>query len=402
MATFRISLDTRSKQASGKYPVKIFIQSSTTKVTKALGISVLEKFWIGGEDGQFVSKSCPNAKLINESLQAIDYKFRSAFIELQRNADMESMTAVEIKDRIFNTSPQKRHSLIEDMADYAEKSRSSNTKQTYKYTISLLSQYTKSQPLQYSKISYDWLKTFDRWLEDRGLKINSRGIVMRNIRIIYNDAINKGKIGYESYPFRTFKIKTAKKDKDFLRPEDIIILRNMKLSGRLEYTRDVFLLSFYFGGINPIDLFNLKPADAKGRISYERQKIRDRTESNVVLKIQPEAEHIIEKYRGEKYLLNFAEKYSCFRTFYSHVRMNIPKIGEELGYPKMTLYWARYTWSTLAGDIGIDGRIISKVLGHTEGSLAERKYIIFNWDRADEANRKLLDFIFNKKEPLII
>ena len=397
MATFHIKLDSRRKDGLGRHPVVAFIRNRKTVATKDTGLFVNPEQWLGGEDGKYVSRTCPNSKKINEMLFAYDKKYRTAFIQLNLFQSTNTLPACEIADIIFDRAVvQQKGLLMQDIEEYM-KTCTSGTAATFLFTLNKVKLYCNNTDIPYSSITYDWLKQFDKWMQDSGLKINTRGIVMRNIRVLYNDAIRKCYVAADKYPFRAFKIKTSVKEKDFLRPDDIVKLRDMKLSGRAAYTRDFFLLSLYLGGINPVDLFNLEKPDAKGRVQYQRQKIKDRTDSYISLKIQPEAMEIVDRYADDKYLVNFINNYSNFRTFYSHVRSEIKKLGEMLGYPNMTLYWARYTWATIADGIGVSERLISRILGHKDKSLAEKRYIVaFNWDRADVANREVLDHIFDK------
>ena len=57
------------------------------------------------------------------------------------------------------------------------------------------------------------------------------------------------------------------------------------------------------------------------------------------------------------------------------------------------MYWARYSWATIADSIDIPEKTISKGLGHVDKSLAGRKYIAFDWSKVDKANRQVIDFV---------
>jgi hypothetical protein len=59
------------------------------------------------------------------------------------------------------------------------------------------------------------------------------------------------------------------------------------------------------------------------------------------------------------------------------------------------MYWARYSWATIADSIGVQEKLISKGLGHVDKSLAGRTYISFDWSKVDRANREVIDHILN-------
>lgn len=72
------------------------------------------------------------------------------------------------------------------------------------------------------------------------------------------------------------------------------------------------------------------------------------------------------------------------------------EIGKHINYPEITFYYARYSWATYDDQLGIDEKVISKSLGHTDQSVAGRHYISYDWKRTDEANRKVIDFVNGK------
>jgi integrase len=62
----------------------------------------------------------------------------------------------------------------------------------------------------------------------------------------------------------------------------------------------------------------------------------------------------------------------------------------------LTLYWARYSWATIADNLDISEKVISKALGHKDTSMAGRKYIAFDWNKVDKANREIINCTINK------
>lgn len=70
-------------------------------------------------------------------------------------------------------------------------------------------------------------------------------------------------------------------------------------------------------------------------------------------------------------------------------------IGKKIDH-HLYFYMARYTWATFADNIGVSHDVISKALGHSDKSTAEKYYISFNWDRANSANRQVIDYLFGK------
>jgi integrase len=224
---------------------------------------------------------------------------------------------------------------------------------------------------------------------------------------VFNRAIDDEVISQELYPFRKFKIKNAEKEKVSLTPEQIKRLYEYEFkTPALRMARDFWMLSFFLCGINPVDLYNLKKPE-NGKISFIRTKMQHGTNSTIRLLIQPEAQKIIEQYKNNdksEYLLMFIDKYvsyDIFKSFLSKKIRSIPdlknsenkKIFED--FKGLTMYWARYSWATIADSIGIQEKTISKGLGHVDKSLAGRKYIASDWSKVDVANRQVIDFVLS-------
>lgn len=162
-------------------------------------------------------------------------------------------------------------------------------------------------------------------------------------------------------------------------------VRDTYIKGKTAVYKDAFMLSFYLIGINMADLLALpKDCIVNGRLQYKRAK----TGKNYSIKIEPEAQAIIDKYPGKNHLLSFSEKCSCFRYNCNDLLNKLEK--------GLTWYWARYSWANYAVDLDIPKDIISEALGHKHGSNVTGVYIKYSLDKVDKANRQVLDYFAEK------
>ena len=165
----------------------------------------------------------------------------------------------------------------------------------------------------------------------------------------------------------------------------------------------MFMLMFYLIGINAADLFLAKPDSIdNGRLEYKRAK----TGKLYSIKIEPEAMEIINRYRGNNYLLNIMDEYKDYKNFLHRMGIALKEIGnmERVGrggkkvreplFKDLSSYWSRHTWATIAASIDIPKETISEALGHSIGSEVTSIYIKFDYKKVDEANRKVIDHIF--------
>ncbi len=168
--------------------------------------------------------------------------------------------------------------------------RKRSTIETYEGSKSKVIAFGKD--VSFGCIDKKWLVDFDNYMIGAGLSTNTRSIHMRNIRAVFNYAIDEGVT--ENYPFRKFSIKTEETRKRSLTVEQLVTLRDFPCEGYQAKYRDMFMLMFYLIGINGIDLFSAKELN-NGRLEYRRAK----TDKLYSIKVEPEAQAIIDQYKGK-------------------------------------------------------------------------------------------------------
>ena len=181
-------------------------------------------------------------------------------------------------------------------------------------------------------------------------------------------------------------------------------LRDCPVEEYQEKYRDMFMLMFYLMGINAVDLFSLPPLKGD-KIIYHRAK----TNKLYEIKVEPEAKAIIDKYRGDKYMLNVLDGYRNYQDFLHWMNTGLKKIGDmkrvgrggkkeiEPYFPGLSSYWSRHTWATLAASIDIPKETIAAALGHSSNSVTDI-YIKFDRSKVDKANRMVLDLLKESPE----
>jgi len=395
MAKLTLYLDKRKADKNGFFPIKFHISNGTSTTTISTGIVTLPKYF-KGDPTQVVLRSAPCAGQTNATIYEMYCHYLDVILELEKENRIDGMTAAEIR-RKADGNNENKNSFTRQINNVKSQYRNKGTQGICDYAIRLVHEYFEKKEISFEEINFRSLCEFDRWMEDKGIRTNTRSIIMRCIRRAFNKAIDEEIIDQSLYPFRKFKIKQADKEKEFMHIDKFRIFMKAELHGSMATARDFFMLSFFFCGINPIDLFYMKkPHD--GTITFVRTKIAHSEPKPIHLKIQPPAQEIIERYAGENYMLNFAEHYSDYKTFQSFINKRLRKVGEELSFEKCYYYLARYSWATYADKIGIPERIIGKALGHTGTSLADKRYISFDWSKVDDANRRVIDYALYGKE----
>jgi integrase len=325
----------------------------------------------------------PNAKFLNVELQKIILDYEKKILSISEEISIKNLLTFLKNDEIisldfFNLSERKIKSMKETGRDRPAKN--------YEYTNNILRKYRGPGSLNFKDINYKFLSSFETWMRTKRienkieiapLNTNTISIHMRNIRAVFNQAINENIITLDVYPFRKYKIKSEKTAKRNLTIEQITTIKQAILTDKMAYARDMFMLSFYLIGMNFIDLFNLEPTNAE-RIVYKRAK----TGKIYNIKLQPAAIEIINRYPGKEKLLNCCEIYSDSYNFMKYTMKFINRIE---GFEHITSYYARHSWATIASKLGVDKDTISHALGHGNDTVTDI-YIDFDLSKVDKAN----------------
>lgn len=397
-----IILDKRRERKDGKYPIalRIFNKSYLFLGTGYYGTDSTFK------DGAFTKKES-NFKLKNIALSDMLNQVEKLFISING-----AITDKRLRDLINKEILNKEHREIPEtveryFVDYLDEFISRKQKEGTKtvYTTTRNKIYKYDPKATFDTIDKKWLESFEMWMAKSGMKINAYAIHLRNIRSVFNYAIDNE---YTTlYPFRKFKIKKEETRKRSLSVEQLRVLKDYPCEEYQVRYRDMFMLMFYLIGVNAADLFLAKPeAIDNGRFEYKRAK----TGKLYSIKVEPEAMEIIDRYKGENYLLNIMDEYKDYKNFLHRMGIALKDIGkvERVGrggkkvreplFKDLSSYWSRHTWATIAASIDIPKETISEALGHSIGSEVTSIYIKFDYKKVDEANRKVIDHVF-KHDP---
>lgn len=401
MATISIKLDTRSVKKDGTSPiVALFSDGAGRTFRLPLGISISTKEWDSAKE---CVKSGNNKTSYNYIISAVESNLKAKIYELETSGRLSYMDVQNIKlllSRAIKGEKGDNSPRIGEMFDlYMGGLSNIGTRKIYDSTKrKIIEAYGD---ILISTINVAWLKDFERKLICSHKK-NGVNLHMRNLRAIINDAMNRELLTNYNYPFRVYKMpkeQTAKRD---LSIEDIRIIRDYDAEPEMRKYLDFFMLSFYLGGINAGDLCLLTHKDFyNGRIVYRRQKTKGLP---ISIRVEPEAQELINKYQGTKYLLHYCDNGVDYKSWLRRVDRKLKEFGpytlEKHGkkdrkplYPFLSTYYARHSFATIASeDCEIPIDVVGRILGHAEKSVTDI-YIHRKTKKMDEALRKVLDAI---------
>lgn len=403
--TIKPYLDTR--RAVGDVPVSMML-SLTSHGKSALipvGVKIAPSLW--DKKAQSVKK-CPRKAYFDKAISDRYYAVQEMISKLSEEDEelMRRLTITEIKNIILERLDGKERkdtgngSFALGYKKFVE-TKQGRTRQIYETTWKRICEFTdKAERLNFEDITVKWLNEFNGYMAERSPAQNARSIHLRDIRAVFNFAIDEEMT--DLYPFRKFKIKSTPTMKRSLSADDIRMIATMPLLPWQEEYRDVFMLIFYLIGINIVDLFSLTHENVQnGRIVYTRRK----TKRIYSIKIEPEAQEILERRKGTTHLIDVADRYKDHTNFTSRFNKALKTFGtwevdehhkQKVRYKPywdfLSSYWARHSWATIAyNDCNIPVDVISQALGHSMGNRVTMVYINSDSKKVDEANRKVIE-----------
>ena len=182
-----------------------------------------------------------------------------------------------------------------------------------------------------------------------------------------------------------YRIKSEKTRKRAISIDDITKVENYvqdknaaigKINARL-----YFLFSFYMRGVNYSDMAHLKKLNIKeDKLIFRRQKTGRKFE----IKINPKAKAILNQFDVKKkkpnnYLFPIIKRPFDKELMHKDISQAIKvtnkqlkNIAKDVGImTTLTTYVSRHSWATIADKAGIDRKIISKGLGHSDLATTE-------------------------------
>ena len=338
----------------------------------------------------------PQADTINSVAITALGKANEAVMHL---GSVRGLSTAKVRDMIadYIAPPEKTDTgVLATLHSYEDQCNRPNSADKFAQTATHLTRWLGARGakrLQFADITPDWLQAFDRYLVSYCPSVNSRAIHLRNIRTLYNYALNH-QLTTAPYPFRQYHIKTAPSTPTALTLEQMRQLWHYSPPTKAQaYALDIFKLIFSLIGINLADLAQLQGI-SQGRINYTRRK----TGRLYSIKVEDCAKRLINAHRGRNCLVDILEHYKDVHVATSMINRHLKDIASGLGLPPITTYTARYTWATLALSIDTPIEVISQALGHSYGQAVTLGYIMPDRRKVDDANSKVLGLIVSQKK----
>lgn len=272
------------------------------------------------------------------------------------------------------------------------------TSETYTATLKSFMAFRENQDVPLDGISSDLMLLYEAHLKARYVSMNTISFYMRNLRAVYNRAVEKG-LTPQNNPFRHVYTGVDKTIKRAIPIKEIKTLKELDLSLKpsLDFARDMFMFSFYTRGMSFIDMAYLKKGDLQnGILTYRRRK----TGQLLTIKWERCMEDIVSKYPDNEtgFLLPIIKKQGNERKQYDNalhlVNYNLKELSTMLKLQRpLTMYVARHSWASAAKAKNIPLSVISEGMGHDSEATTQIYLASLETSVVDKANKMILGLL---------
>ena len=334
----------------------------------------------------------PDAAYLNTKIRQLLIRYQSTIDSL---GYINGLSCPELVYQIQNGDNDKNRTL---KSIYEEYMRSSSIKcrtfESYQYYWRRLESFFGDKML-IKNMNHAKILALEKDMKNDGLKASSIRTYLLFLRTLTNFARKCGYCQSQIDPFVNYRLPTIAVGQSWLTVDEVLKIRDLQTTKKnIIKCRDLFMLSYYLGGINIVDLLEINFKQQNGVLKYIRKKTEGLPKANkfVEFNIPEEALPIIKKYIGQDgriYVTMNQRKTHCQSYFF----LNMPKLAKAAGVERVIYYSARKSFSQHAYNLGISEKVIDYILGHRvdRGSTALYHYISVTPEMATAAIRKVLD-----------
>ncbi len=342
-----------------------------------------------------------------------DLKIRVKQLEDTRDCSLEEIVRLYGRKSNFRMLS----SYVDKLKAELQENFQERTSDAYQTVVNNIICFNLGKDISLDQINALLVKRFETYMKKKGNSLNTISFYMRNLRAIYNKAIRERIIDRKTEnPFEDVYTSVYKTRKRAVKKEVFNALFNLDLSvdingirrkkskeqadewkESLNFSRDLFFLSFYLRGISFIDLAYLKKSDVSDDvIVYMRRKTRQKLEIAMTDEIRDIVDRYSKKCKSSDYLLPILHEKDGRKDFLNALRRqnNYLKIlSRMIGLEhKLTTYVARHSWASIAWSKGYSVSVISMGLGHDSEKTTRIYLDSFDYSSLHKVNKEIINY----------
>ncbi|AKD58297.1 hypothetical protein SD10_02960 [Spirosoma radiotolerans] len=408
----KVMLYTSKTLADGSHPLRLRITKDGGRKYISIGENCPRAQW--DVEKELPRRSHPEQK----RLLALIKKWETTYAEAaKRLQDIGHPFTIDmIIDAVTEASKKPRKerggvmllSHLQNIVDQLQEARQVGNSNVYRDTRRVLAKFLHDKDCPLSNVNVPFLNRFETHLRSEGCTDTTMSVYFRTLRAAINRAISEKLLPADLYPFSRHtsqrdKFSLAKFDlstrKRSITKDDIRSIETVEVTtARLLLAQHLFLFSYYGGGINYVDMAQLRWRNVQGgRLQYVRQK----TGGLFNLKLSTQLATILDYYRPltfagpESYVFGILnlEKHQTssqianrLHKIKGQVNQDLKDIGKLAGVETpLTTYVARHSFATVLKRSGVSTAIISEAMGHQTETITQTYLASFESDLIDAA-----------------
>jgi hypothetical protein len=387
---FSISLIQSESSNEDGFPIYAKVSHGTSRPMKLIGRSWPEHF---EAKAQMVTDDHPYYGIMAQKI--LDLKLRAKTLILQGKIqdpvtllkevlarDTSGVTIAEFGAQWISEQRQLM-AVYEKKGDVQRRNKISGYVRSVENALVQFNTVVPFAPV--AALDYETLMRFRKHNELAGNSTSTIHLYLRTIRAVYNKAILAHRLP-DKKPFEGvfsgLKVQSFMIKKKHLEKDALCVLEGLDLKGEKARARDLFLLQFYLGGADLIDIYFLKKMQyKKGRIRFERSKTN--TGRVIDVAVHEKAKAILERYPCEtEYIFPWRKDIDGYEGFRRRMARTLIKIQDEQNAVakaakndalkievlpddgNLAIKVARHTFANIAKGLMIEPDIIRELMGH--------------------------------------
>lgn len=408
----KVMLYTSKTLADGSHPLRLRITKDGGRKYISIGENCPLSLW--DADKEAPRRSHPEQKRLLALIKKWEAIYADTAKQLQDTG--HPFTIDMLIDAVTENSkkPQKERrgamllNYFQNIVEQLQQAKQVGNSNVYRDTRRVLAKFLHDKDCPISSVNVPFLNRFETYLRSESCTDTTMSVYFRTLRAAMNRAIGEKLLPADLYPFSRHtaqrdKFSLAKFDlstrKRAINKEDIRSIETVEVeTPRLLLAKHLFLFSYYGGGINYVDMAQLRWRNVQGgRLQYVRQK----TGGLFNLKLSTQVNDILDYYRQftftgpDSYVFGIinSEKHQTpvqianrLHKIKGQVNQDLKVIGKMAGIETpLTTYVARHSFATALKRSGVSTAVISEAMGHQTESVTQTYLASFENDLIDEA-----------------
>lgn len=407
-----ITLDTRREKTNGKYPVRLRAYTPTPKKQKlyqtifSFTKDEFKSIWeVKTPTGKNKDANKKLQAVLNNANEIADKIKPFNFDEFERKLFRKKSDGVNLDYQYTQR--------INELKKRGQIGTANNYSQSKNSFVSFeKSKKKKFKDLSFYDITQSWLEDYENFMRKNNKSLNTVSIYTRNLRTIFNIAIDDKEIEKEFYPFgkRKYIIPNTGKKKSALKKNELSLLFETKpQTPEQQKAKDFWFFSFACQGVNIKDIALLKNKNLDNeKFIFVREKTKltskDRTEP-ITVYLNNYSKSILDKYGNKNKAknklvfdivnesMNIADQQRAIKNFTRFINQHMSKLAKlaNISSP-VSVNVARHSFATVSMNKGASMDFMRESLGHKNLKTTMNYFAGFDDDTKKEFSNNIMDF----------